>query len=202
MDGTLIDSTGMVDVMWRELCERSGIDADFVLANIHGVPARDIIAAHWPESAREAAFAWIEEAESERADGIIPIPGARELVTTLTERGARWAIVTSATRRQADARLRAAGFPLPEVLVTVDDVAQGKPHPEPYLQAAHRLGVDPARCIVLEDAGAGIRSGVAAGAQVVVRGTQGGPEAATHLVIDDYLGTVIDGVAPIRGRWR
>ena len=77
------------------------------------------------------------------------------------------AIVTSGPTRLAEARLRAAGLPRPEVLVSADSVSRGKPDPEPYLLAAQRLGVAPSRCTVFEDAPAGVRAGHAAGMRVV-----------------------------------
>lgn len=201
MDGTLVDSTRAVELAWRELCERSGVDADMVLAELHGVPARDTIDRYWPAAEREAALTWIEEAECTMLDGVVAIPGAVELTETLTELGAPWGIVTSASPQLAQARLGAAGIALPEMLVTIDQVERGKPHPEPFLLGASRLGIDPRASIVIEDAPAGIRAGLAAGATVVVRGRHGGPAADGLLEIDDYQRSVIDSVASLRGRW-
>lgn len=202
MDGTLIDSTRAVDTAWRQLCDAYGIDPELVLPVVHGVPAQATIAKFWPESERAAAFEWIETAECTLLDGIMPIAGARELTQQLSESGAAWGIVTSATAQLARARLAAAGIMLPEMLITADLVSRGKPDPEPFLLGASRLGVDPRRTIVLEDAPAGIQAGRAAGAQVVVRGRHGGDVASGLLVIDDYLGTIIEHVTPeISGRW-
>lgn len=202
MDGTLVDSTAAVETAWRSACERWGIDAEAVLAVTHGVPARDTIAKFWPLAERAAAFEWIETAECTMLDGVVPIPGAVELSQRLNDLRAPWGIVTSATPELAAARLGAAGIALPDVLVTIEHVEFGKPHPAPFLLGAERLGADPRHSIVVEDAPAGIRSGLAAGATVVVRGPHGGADAAGLLVIDDYLGTQIHQAAPISGKWR
>lgn len=90
-------------------------------------------------------------------------PGALELLTALDAAGVPNALVTMSWRSMADAVLAA----LPEsefaVVITGDEVAHGKPHPEPYLAAARALGVDPAQCVAIEDSPTGVRSAVAAG---------------------------------------
>jgi mannitol-1-/sugar-/sorbitol-6-phosphatase len=98
-------------------------------------------------------------------NGLRALPGARELVQSVP--AGRFAIVTSASRPLAESRLRAAGLPVPEVLVTADEVNSGKPDPAGYLRAACLLGVDPAHSVVLEDAPAGVEAGVAAGMTVI-----------------------------------
>ena len=86
------------------------------------------------------------------------------------------AIATSCALPLARARLAAAGLAAPAVLVTADQVARGKPAPDPYLLAAERLGVDPADCLVLEDAPAGVAAGRAAGMTVWAVATTHEPE--------------------------
>ena len=75
--------------------------------------------------------------------------------------------MTSGTRLLASARLRFCGLPVPPVLVTAEDVSHGKPHPEPYLKGAELLGVEPAQCLVIEDAPAGIQAAHAAGMKAI-----------------------------------
>ena len=104
-------------------------------------------------------------ASSGMMEGVVPLPGARELLESLPP--ARWTIVTSCTRALAEVRLRAAGLPAPEKFVTSTDVINGKPHPEPFLKGAKILGVAAGDCVVVEDAPAGIRAGKAAGARVI-----------------------------------
>ena len=98
-------------------------------------------------------------------DGLLPLPGARELVSSVP--ADRFAVVTSGSRALAVARLRAAGLPVPKVLVTAEQVEAGKPDPAGYLRAAALLGVDPSECLVLEDAPAGVAAGLAAGMTVI-----------------------------------
>lgn len=194
MDGTLLDSTHAVISSWHRMAERYRLDVDEVLAVIHGVRAADTIARFLPESERLGAFEWLEEVESTTLDGVVPIPGAVELLTRLNELGAPWAIVTSATPRLARARLAAGGLPVPEMLVTTDQVALGKPAPDGYLRAADLLQVSATDCVVVEDVPAGIQAGRAAGATVVVRGEHGGDDAEGLIQIADYRATRIDWV--------
>jgi HAD superfamily hydrolase (TIGR01509 family) len=106
------------------------------------------------------------------ADTVVAV-GAHRLIEVMTERGMPWAVVTSADRRLAEVRLRAAGIVAP-LLVTSEDTALGKPSPDCYLFAADKLGVDPTRCLVIEDAAAGVEAGQAAGAAVAgLRGVGG-----------------------------
>lgn len=169
MDGTLISSIAAVDRSWARWAGEHGHDAaTFTIS--HGTPAREIIARLVPPEEVETAFARINALELADTDGVTLLPGAAELLAALP--GDRQAIVTSCTRDLALVRIDAAGIPRPEVVVTADDVARGKPDPEPFLLGASRLGVDPARCLVVEDAPAGLAAGRAAGcATLAVDGT-------------------------------
>ena len=109
--------------------------------------------------------AGLQDVEARDVAGVKPMPGAAEALAALP--ASRWAIVTSGDHRLATARIAAARLPLPTVLVTLDDVRVGKPDPECYLAAAARLGFDPARCLVVEDAPAGVTAGRAAGMAVL-----------------------------------
>jgi sugar-phosphatase len=107
----------------------------------------------------------VERREIEDLDGVVLLPGAGELLNSLP--ADRWTIATSCTRALAEVRLRAAGLPVPETMITSTDVKIGKPDPEPYLKAAAKLGFAASDCIVVEDAAAGVRAGKAAGAKVI-----------------------------------
>lgn len=169
MDGTIVDSTAVVEIMWARLAQPHGLDLEEILAFSHGRQSRDTYARFLPPGSDiGAAVAEHERAELTMTEGIVEIPGARAVLESL--RGLPHAIVTSAPRDLAQQRITAAGLPLPPVLVTAEDVENGKPHPEGYLLAARLLGVDPTRCVVFEDADAGIRAGVASGATTVVVG--------------------------------
>jgi sugar-phosphatase len=165
LDGVLIDSTPAVTRVWSRWAIAHGFDPDEVVRNSHGRPSLATIRDYLPHADHEAENREVERGEIADLKGVVPLPGARELLDALPSD--RWAIVTSCTRRLAAVRLRAAGLPIPERLVTCDDVKNGKPDPEPYLKGASLLGVSASDCIVVEDVPAGIRAGKAAGARVV-----------------------------------
>lgn len=168
MDGTLIDSTAVADWAWGEIARRMVLDPADVVGHYHGVPGRRILRILDPEmsDARvEQLQAEATELEMSDLDGIVPIPGAAELLASLP--ADRWAIVTSCPRPLALLRLAAAGLPVPERMITADDVSRGKPDPEPYAAGAALLGVPPRRCLAVEDASAGLESARAAGCQVL-----------------------------------
>jgi sugar-phosphatase len=107
----------------------------------------------------------VERMEIDDLEDVVALPGAAELVSALP-RG-KWTVVTSCTRPLALVRLRAAGLPIPEEIVTSNDIVNGKPDPEPYLKGAELLGLAASDCVVFEDAPAGIRAGKASGARVI-----------------------------------
>lgn len=159
-DGTLADSSAAVERSWRTWAAEHDVPYER-FGNFHGVPSRGIVERVAPHLDADEATAVIDRLELEDTEGVVALPGAVEALAAVGERGA---IVTSAGRELADRRLGAAGLAVPSVLVTADDITHGKPDPEPYLTGARRLGVDPTRCLVVEDATAGVASGRAAGA--------------------------------------
>jgi mannitol-1-/sugar-/sorbitol-6-phosphatase len=165
LDGVLADSTRAVDREWREWAARKGVDGDAIMAIAHGVRTIEVIRRVAPHLDAEAEAIEIENHEAHDQHGVFVMPGAAELVGSIPE--GRWGVVTSGSRLLATNRLRHCGLPIPEVLVTSDDVTNGKPHPEPYLKGAERLGFDPVECLVFEDAPAGIQSARAGGMKVV-----------------------------------
>lgn len=167
-DGVLVDSHQQVGDAWRALADELGLDPDRVLAEVIGVRPLDSLQRLLPADRVPAAVARIEELELADATSTVALPGAVELLAALP--ADRWTIVTSGSRRLAEARWRGAGIPIPLKSVTADDVARGKPDPEPYLRGAELLGVGPADCAVLEDAAPGARAGVDAGACVIAVG--------------------------------
>jgi mannitol-1-/sugar-/sorbitol-6-phosphatase len=175
LDGVLIDSGDVVEETWRVWSERHGLDPGAVLAIIHGRPGAELVAELAPHLDVEHEMAWLEEFEIEAAHRVRGFDGAAEV---LAHRPV--AIVTSCTAPLARARLRAAGLPIPDVMVTADRVPRGKPAPDPYLIGARELGIDPARCAVLEDAPAGIAAGKAAGATVFAIATTHDPAELTR----------------------
>jgi mannitol-1-/sugar-/sorbitol-6-phosphatase len=185
LDGVLVDSTTAVEHAWRRWAEQAGVDWTSLAAGLHGVRAADTIARFVPHTEVAAHTARLDALELEAVHGSEPVPGARALVASLPPD--RWAVVTSGNRRLARARLAHAGYLEPIALITADDVVAGKPHPEGYLAAAATLGVDPSRCVVLEDAPAGVDAARSAGATVIAvttSHTAGELRAAHHVVPD------------------
>ena len=110
-----------------------------------------------------------------------------------------WAVVTSAGRALAIARLKAVGLPLPAVLVTADDVSPGKPDPGGYLEAARRLSARPERCLIFEDAPVGVRAGISAGAMVIgMTTTFDELDGCAHRLADFSAIRLVDCGPPLR----
>ncbi|MFF7490462.1 HAD-IA family hydrolase [Streptomyces luteogriseus] len=185
-DGTLVSSLASVDRCWTRWAREYGITAEeFARVELHGRPAAEIAADLLPAELVPQAVARIEDLEVDDVpnDGVHLLPGTRAFLDALPAE--RWAVVTSATRRLAEARLDAVGI-LPKTLVAADDVTRGKPDPEPYLLAARALGVDPSHCVVFEDAPAGLAAGRAAGmTTVALTTTHQAHELHADLVVED-----------------
>ncbi|MFC5803749.1 HAD-IA family hydrolase [Streptomyces formicae] len=184
-DGTLVSSLESVHRCWTRWAGEYGIAAEeFARVELHGRPAAEIAADLLPADVVPAAVARIEQLEVEDVTGgVVLLPGTARLIASLPAE--RWAVVTSATRRLGEARLEAVGI-RPKTLIAADDVSRGKPDPEPFLLAARRLGVDPARCVVFEDAPAGLAAGRAAGMTTVALATTHDPaELDADIVVRD-----------------
>lgn len=170
LDGTLVDSLPVVERAWTQWAERHGISPQQVLDFIHGKQAITSLR-HFMPNATEAElqheFTLLEQVEAEDTDGVHALPGALALLERINALGIPWAIVTSGSVPVANARRLAGGVPLPEVFITSERVKQGKPQPDAYLLGAQGLGLAPQDCVVVEDAPAGILSGLAAGCQVI-----------------------------------
>jgi sugar-phosphatase len=165
MDGVLINSIPVVERVWSRWAANRGLNVEEVLQHVHGRPSITSLRDLLPDIDHEAENCIIEQAEIDDVEGIVPLPGVKELLAALPKD--RWAIVTSCTRPLAEVRIRAAGLPRPDVVITADDITHGKPNAEPYLKGAAGLGFAPERCVVVEDALAGIVSGRNAGARVI-----------------------------------
>jgi sugar-phosphatase len=188
LDGTLIDSTAAVMRVWNGWMAEHGIEP--WPEHPHGIPAKQVIAmlAEDRDLDVPAEASELERREIADTDGVVALPGAAELLSPDAPWGLDIAIVTSCTAPLADTRLHAAGLPAPSIVVTAERTQLVKPNPDPYLLAAELLGLEPAVCVVLEDAPAGIAAGLAAGMQVVaVRSAHQSDAtlAAAHLIVDD-----------------
>ena len=182
MDGTLVNSDAAVERAWITWAGEYGVDGAEAIALAHGSPSEPTVRKllpHLDEGAIAIAVARQMELQYDDVSDVVAAPGATELLEVLAAKGIPWAVVTSADDRLARARLGAAGIDAP-VLVTVDDIAAGKPDPEGYLRAAEVLGVPPEQCLVVEDADVGLAAARAAGAHTAaLRGLTGDLSIAT-----------------------
>jgi sugar-phosphatase len=169
MDGTLVDSRISVERTWRRWAALRGVDSEPLVRAAQGRRTRDSLADVVPAGDLDREVAWLDAAEFEDLDGTVEVPGARVLLSQLP--ASAWAVVTSAGRELAQRRLTAAGLPVPQLLISSEDVIHGKPAPEGYLLAAVRIGVELVDCLVFEDAPPGIAAGLAAGLRVVALAT-------------------------------
>jgi len=165
LDGVLIDSTPAVARVWRRWALEHGFNPDEVVSRAHGRPSLTTVREYLPDADHQTENREVERREIEDLEGVIPLPGALELLASLPED--RWTIVTSCTRPLAEVRIKAAGLPLPKKLITSNDITHGKPHPEPFLKGASVLGYPADQCVVFEDVPAGVRAGKSSGARVI-----------------------------------
>jgi mannitol-1-/sugar-/sorbitol-6-phosphatase len=188
MDGTILNSIVAAERVWTKWAQKHGLDVATFLPTIHGVRGFDTISnLGLPGVDPQAETEQICADEIVDLEGIVPIAGAIAFLNSLPRN--RWAIVTSAPKELALVRMAKAGIPRPDIMVTGEDVTQGKPNPRCFMLGAEKLGVDIADCLVFEDAPAGILAGEASGASVVVI-------TATHIhkhetalaTIPDYTG--------------
>lgn len=186
MDGTLVDSSAVVERTWRAWAVVHGVDFAHLMESSHGRRSIDTVREFAPPGMDiEAENRKIEAQEISDTDGIVPVPGAAELLARLP--ADRWAVVTSASRELAITRLTAAGLPLPGTLVTAENVVRGKPDPEGYLLAARLLGTTAEQCLVFEDAPAGLEAGQRAGCDVVaITAARPLPFTASCPAVRDY----------------
>jgi sugar-phosphatase len=169
LDGTLIDSSEPIKRAWISTANEAGIPLE-KLVGFHGIPAGQTLRTLLSDRSEAEITHWIEvitQKEVEDTEGIKANSGAYELFENLAETRTPWTIVTSCTRDLAIARLSAVNLPIPENLVTADQVSQGKPHPEPFQLGAERLELSPNLCYAVEDSIAGLKSASAAGCKTI-----------------------------------
>jgi len=192
MDGILISSIGSVERSWTRWAILRGVDPALARVTAHGRRAVEAIAKLRPDLDCNAELKVIENLEIADNEGLTILPGVLELLAALPAN--RWTVVTSATERLTRIRLALGGIPVPEELVTADQVTRGKPHPEPFLAGAALLGVAPTDCLVLEDSSSGAESGRAAGCTVVATTFSHPAESlnAAHYLVRDLTGILVE----------
>lgn len=164
LDGVLVDSAECVEGTWRRWAEANRLDAGRVIKHAHGRRTIETVQLVAPHLAAKEEVARLAASESTQTAGVYQIPGARDFLASLP---AQWAIVTSGIRSVATLRIRHTKLPFPPVLVCADEITAGKPDPEGYLTAANRLRVEPAECVVVEDAPPGIEAARRAGMRAI-----------------------------------
>jgi sugar-phosphatase len=191
MDGILISSLGSVERSWTKWALMRGVDPEYACRIAHGCRSIETVAILRPDLDAETENLVIENMEIEDTDGVSILPGVEALLAALPRE--RWTVVTSATGPLASVRLAAGGIPLPDRYVTAEMVAEGKPHPAPYLAGAALLGFKPEECVVFEDAASGANAGRAAGCTVVATTFSHSVEslAAAHYLIEDLTGVTV-----------
>jgi mannitol-1-/sugar-/sorbitol-6-phosphatase len=176
MDGTLLDSSAVVERTWRQWANQHGVDPVQLLSAVHGVRAEDTVRRFAPAGVDVAVeVSKLLQTELADVEGVEPILGVQAFLQALASDA--WAVVTSAPRALAEVRLLAAHIPVPRVLVGAEDVERGKPDPEGYLRAAEALCVPISECLVFEDSLAGVEAAKSAGAHVAI---VGGSVPASH----------------------
>ncbi|MBR8743991.1 HAD family phosphatase [Nocardiopsis sp. MG754419] len=173
MDGTLIES----EHLWNEaeadlVADLGGVwtEQDHInnVGNAAGPVGRYIIALTGADlTPREVADRLYARFLAKLEEGAELRPGAKELVTMLSEAGVPVSLVTSTERELVATAIGGIGLANFDDSVAGDEVEANKPHPDPYLRAARRLGVDPARCVAVEDSVVGVTSAADAGCATV-----------------------------------
>ena len=193
LDGVLVDSTPAVARVWGAWAIKHGLAPEVAIAHAHGRRSIETIRALAPHMDAETENVNVERMEIEEREGVVALPGAAQLLRSLPRE--RFAVVTSATRKLALARLQYAGLPAPANLVSADDVVNGKPSPEPFLQGAALLHQAASDCLVLEDAPTGIVAARAAGMRVLALKTTYPPDRLTG------ADAVLASLADVKAGW-
>jgi len=189
LDGTLIDSLPASERVWTQWAHEHNVLVNDVLNYIHGRQAVESLRHFmrgFSENEVQLALLDLERRECNEVHDIAEIDGAINFLKELNRHNIPWAIVTSGTQKLARTRHQAAKLPMPSLFITAEHIKNSKPHPEAYLLAANTLGFKPEECIVVEDALAGIQSGVAAGCQVIAVNHKDKNDTSVKLHITSY----------------
>jgi sugar-phosphatase len=165
MDGVLVSSLGSVERTWETWARARGIDPELAVKTAHGRRAIETVRLLRPDLNDMEELHWLERMEIADNVGLEMLAGVERILKNLPEK--YWTVVTSATDRLARSRMEHGGIRVPARIVSAEMVAQGKPHPEPYLKGAELLGLAPADCLVIEDSASGAKAGHAAGCKVL-----------------------------------
>ncbi|MBU2704975.1 HAD-IA family hydrolase [Zooshikella marina] len=184
LDGTLIDTTRIVEKVWEKWCQNVDINYHHIKECCHGVRGKDIIRQFFPEADVYKELKWLEDKEIELSPLANEIFGAKHFLLSLPPMN--WGIVTSSTNKVAISKLKACNLPIPRLLISSEDCKRGKPHPEPYLNALKILNIHPSNCLVFEDSDAGIESAYNAGCKVIKVNGNNIHKSRSLISIQDY----------------
>ncbi len=188
LDGTLVETEAAYRAAFHQALERIGVAApepDFH-DRLVGLPRPDrepLLRARFGPRFPMAAFfgAYYAARAALLRDGVAPARGAPALLEWLRREGIACAVATACSRKTAEAHLRRSGLaPHFRVVVTRDEVARRKPHPESFWRAAEALGVAPQRAVAIEDSAPGAAAALAAGMRTVLLARRGVPGATTE----------------------
>lgn len=196
MDGVIIDSNPYHKEAWLQFAEKHNIElkeeevGEKIFGKTNTTALRDVFGKEFsPEEnmklgeEKEAIYRELHEKD------LVPIPGVRQYLERLKQNGIPMAVATNAPVSNVDFIMERTGLRhYFEVVIDSSSVKNGKPDPEIYLKSAEKLGMPPARCIVMEDSVPGAEAGLRAGMKVIAITTTHSKEelSQTHLVIDAY----------------
>jgi len=194
LDGTLVDSEEFHWLSWRDTLRPEGVELTYAQFLASFGQRNDRILPAWlgpdVDAARIQRIGEDKEAEYRRlaeVHGLTALPGAVEWLATLRAAGWKQSIASSAPRVNVDMMLRVAGLEgYLDAIVSADEVTVGKPDPQVFLRAAEKLDVPPSRCVVVEDAEAGIEGARRAGMRSV------GVTRNGHLPADLFVRSLAD----------
>lgn len=167
MDGVLVDSRANVRRRWKMWAQDHDLDPADVVPMTDGFSTQQIIETFLTGRKAEAEIERMDLGAEQDLDGVKVMPGAGCLHDLPA---ATWGVVTSASRKTALARLTYVDLPVPDVLVSSDDVNNLKPSPEPYLRGIDHMNAQPAEILVFEDSVPGVESALRARLRVVAVG--------------------------------
>ncbi len=161
VDATLVNTTLVINNIWKEWAVQKGVEFSIVHPHVHGRKISETLELVGFQYANANEENVVKKIAIKAMELATEIDGALSFVKTIPK--CSWAIATSGPRNVAETSLRVSGFELPEIMICGEDVSIGKPHPEPFVLAAENLGLNAMSCVAFEDSPAGVKSAKEAG---------------------------------------
>ena len=186
VDATLVNTTQVINNIWKTWASQKGIEFSNILPHVHGRKIIETLILVDPQYSNVDEEKAVKDIAVHAMKSATEVEGALSFVNSIPKNS--WAIATSGPRKVAETSLLASGFELPDSMVCAEDVTHGKPHPAPFILAAKNLGLDPQRCIAFEDSPAGIKSAKDAGCFTVALLTSHNKSdlALADLIVDSF----------------